>query len=123
MGDHDSTEKSEFDIDDLIEKLGKQEPILSFEQVEQLENRITETGITRRAALALLTKSPTETSNAILNNQSYAETIAELSVCIKDSLEYYRGLTELMETSHLWLNYALAGREDMNELLAKAENS
>jgi hypothetical protein len=115
--------------DKIWQDFMRQPAQITPEQCDAMEqgfqHRIVETGVARRMALASLARSGRELAEAIGRKapREAAEAFAEAAAHIEDATDFYKAVTESMETAALRIKIALADRPDMSELLAAAKKN
>lgn len=105
--------------DALYARLETKEALLTCEDMDEIEALWERHRRTRRAALALLTKPWAQLNQEVIEDRGFAVAVAQIKT-FADEVGLYKGLAELMEAVSVWCMVALAGREDMSEVLEEA---
>ncbi|MDR0776764.1 MAG: hypothetical protein LBE81_09030 [Azonexus sp.] len=108
------------EIDALFAKMEAQGPLLTMENMDEIEAAWHSQRRGRRAALALLTKPWAQLCQQVIEDRDFAVTVAQVKM-VADEAEMYKGLAELMKTASTWALMALASRDDMVEVIAEAK--
>lgn len=95
------------------------QPILTLDQMDQIERQWEKLKIARRCLLIWGTKPWKEIAESIQNDRELAIAAAASVSC--DNLEFYTVLTELIEATKIRLLTALCCREDMKEIVEQGE--
>ena len=107
------------DIDALVESLRKQGPLLSCDDMDAIEAMWERQRTNRRAALVLLTLPWAELNQKVSEDRAFAVAVAAVLQILGETA-LYRELTKLLDAAEGWCLVALAGREDMREVLHEA---
>lgn len=106
--------------DALVAQMEAREPLLTCEDMDEIEAMWERQRCSRRAALGLLTKPWAWLNQQVTENRDFAVCVAQIKECA-DTIGLYKGMAEFMEAASVWGMVALAGREDMSEILAEAK--
>ena len=106
--------------DAIFAELETKEPLLTCEDMDEIEAMWKRQTRTRRAALVLLTKPWAWLNQQVIEDRGFAVAVAEVKI-LADEAGLYKGLAKLMETASVWSMAALAGREDMSEIIEEAK--
>jgi hypothetical protein len=118
--DWDAMNSDEFA--DAITKCVQEAPAaLTCADMDRIESIWREDMRNRRCALAMLTKPGADLMKGVENDRELAAAIAEVYVRIPALIQFTDTLRELYEKMRGWSIVALAGREDMQELIDTAE--
>ncbi len=117
--DWDALSPDDF-ADKLIADLDSKGPLLTCDDMDKLERLWEEERRGRRCALVLMTKPFSWVREQVETDRDFAAAVAACYSYTREN-ELYKGTAALIEQANLWAMIALAGREDMNELLAEAE--
>lgn len=116
---HAQTEES---IIDELYRVAESEPaFLSGEHVDNLEDWLQSSSLTRRASLTLLTRSFSDLQKDVRTNQEAAKALAGVFVLQDDLINCIKTLSDCIEKSQATLMLLLAEREDMRELIDQAK--
>lgn len=107
-------------IDSFIKSMQEAGPVLTPAEMDLIANFWEEGRRARRCCLAMLLQSPTEIAEAAASDRGFAVAVAQVQNC-SANIEQYRALVGLLERSSMVALFALAGREDMEEIIAEAE--
>lgn len=111
-------------MDDFVERLLAQlqgsDAQISCEDMDAIEKRWTENTRWRRCSLVMLTQSWKSLSEKVEADKDFAAAVAQLFV-LRENIEFYKGIVNLLECANSWCMTALAGREDIDELIESAE--
>ena len=110
--------RSETFEEKIVRKLSKRPALVTLEVMDEIEAWWKATLAARRCAFATLTKPWPEMRDAIVNDTEAAEALAAVYTCF-DS-EKFENLAKLAGAAQAGMMVALAYREDMDELMAKA---
>jgi|GEM_PF-2843832 hypothetical protein len=127
MGKRDSKTQAKDDFDEaaLWEQFESQPAQFTCEMAEGMEKRAKEAelphGITRRIALASLTRSASDLIGAIKDDRDAAEALAESSQAISDMVKHLGAVCEVLTTARTRIEMALCVRDDMHEIMGKLE--
>ena len=105
------------DLDELFESLEMLPAQLTLAQMNLLEQRWKDNMLARRMALTILTKPFSEFRQLVETDRDFAEAVASTYTCVDGVIEYCRGVAGTLEASRVWMMVALAGREDMEEVI------
>lgn len=106
--------------DALFAKMETKEPLMTCEDIDELEAMWERQRGNRRAALVLLTKPWAWLNQQVTENRKFAVAVAQIKM-LADEVGLYKGLAELMEAASVWSMVALASREDMSEVIEEAK--
>jgi hypothetical protein len=107
------------ELERLIESCKGSPALLEKSQVFKLEDKLNETGVGRRAALLVATKSFDEFKDAILNDRELAVAMADVERCARDAVECLRIAYRIAMQSQVWILTALSERDDYEEILTE----
>jgi len=116
----DKMDEDQF-ADRLYEQVEASPALINMEQVDTIE-KIIRTDMFRRAALLFATSSGAEICDKILNDRDFALAAADVFQGLDGAETRYRQLADLLAAIHARLLVALAGREDMQEILDEAKS-
>lgn len=106
--------------DALIAQMETKEPLLTCEDMDEIEAMWERQRRNRRAALVLLTKPWAWLNQQVTEDRGFAVAVAQIKM-LADEVGLYEGLTEFMEAASVWSMVALASREDMSEVIEEAK--
>jgi len=111
----DETEK-------LYRRLDRErKPALPGDTAEQIESFLRDTGYARRLALAYLSTTWREITQAIQKDREDAKAFVTVQRAVGDHAQKYQDLADLMRTAHARLTIAVAVRDDLREIMAELE--
>jgi hypothetical protein len=117
--DWDALDDDEF-AELIIRKVENEPPVISDDDVEAIEKQAQLDGVTRRAAMLVLTKPGKWLIDTIDTDRGFALAHAQVHASIDDYLKRQAPLLHLMERAKARISVALAWREDMDEILREA---
>jgi len=97
----------------------EEQPILTLDQMDQIEHQWEALKRARRCLLIWGTKPWKEVAESIQEDRELAIAAAASACC--DHLEFYTALPELIEATKLRLLTALCCREDMKEIMEQGK--
>lgn len=106
--------------DALFAQMEAKEPLLTCEDMDEIEAMWERQRRNRRAALVLLTKPWTWLNQQVTEDRDFAVAVAQAKI-LADEAGLYKALAELMEAASVWSMMALASREDMSEVIEEAK--
>lgn len=109
--------------DDMYDRIDAAPSFLSTEQMAEVEDAFQSWGVSRRIAIAILTKSGHELIQSISRDRNFAVAMARWSEEIRAHLAYLNGIKQLISHAHARVLIALAGRTDMKEVLRQAREA
>lgn len=95
-------------------------PVLTCEEMDNIEALWLKEKVNRRAALVMLTKPWAELNKMIIEDRGFAVAAAQVQILAKE-VNLYKALAELMEAADMRIMLALASREDMVEVIEEAK--
>lgn len=107
--------------DALLAKLSDEPATITCEQMDAIEQHWRDTMPTRRCALAMLTKPFADLRDKVLEDRELALAIADSMQCANRELPRYKATIKLLEKAAALAAVAMAGREDMTEILDEVE--
>jgi len=107
--------------EEMLGKLESQAATLSCEEMDKIEKFWEEDRAGRRCALINLTKPFSFIKEGVLKDISFAEALAGVYNSLDP--EKYEAIASLLRNAQIRIMFALAGRDDMEELLAMCEKS
>jgi len=113
------------DLANMYRRFRTQPPQMTKEQMAAIDEdcRGPAQGVDRRIMLASLTRTGAELIAAAIEDDESGETVAQMIVRIQSYERRLRQLADWAQTAHIRLMMALAGREDMQQLLKSADAS
>lgn len=118
--DWDAMNSDEF-ADEITKCVQEAPAALSCEDMDRIESIWREDMRNRRCALAMLTKPGAELMNSVESDRELASAIAGVYVRLPSLIKFTETLHHLYKKMNGWAIVALAGREDMAELIETAE--
>lgn len=106
--------------DALFAQMETKGPLLTCEDMDEIEAMLERQRRNRRAALVLLTKPWAWLNQQVTEDRGFAVAVAQIKM-LADEVGLYRGLAEFMEAASVWGMIALASREDMSEVIEEAK--
>lgn len=106
--------------DAVFIQMETKEPLLTCEDMDEIEAMWERQRRTRRAALLLLTKPWAWLNQQVTENRDFAVAVAQIKM-LADEVKLYKGLAKFMEEASLWGMLALADREDVDEVIEEAK--
>jgi hypothetical protein len=117
--------KIEIDAEALWMQFASQPAHFSTDEMQEMKRHAQEVerdfGVTRRRALATLTKSSAELIDGIKDDRAAAEAVAYVSRAIRVAAQHLGAVCEVLTTARERLDMALCIREDMREIMEKVE--
>ena len=107
------------ELERLIESCKGSPALLEKSQAFRLEDKLNETGVGRRAAFHIVTKSFDELKDEILNDRGIAVVMADVERCTRDAVECLRIAYRIALQSQVWILTALSERDDYEEILTE----
>ena len=117
--DGDAMSSDEF-ADAMIKEVISAPAQLTCEQMDQIEARWRHDMSARRCALIMLTKPGTDYLEMVESKRDFAEAVAEIMQFLPELIKFHEAMIELLQRVNTWSMVAIAGREDMQELLDTA---
>ncbi|MGB0218807.1 MAG: hypothetical protein ACPGJF_05690 [Sinimarinibacterium flocculans] len=117
--------KQDFDAEAMWLQFASQPAHFSQEEMREMERHAQEAerahGVTRRCALASLTRSAQQLIDGIKDDRETAEATAAVSSAIGNMLQHLGAVCDVLTTARTRLDMALCIREDMQEIVEKVE--
>lgn len=118
--DYDSMSSGQF-ASEMAAKLESAQALFSVEKLGEAESVWNSIAVTRRSAMAMLTKSGPDLVKAITDNREFAVACADLLGGIEASIVKLDSLKEILEHAQWRMMVALAHREDMQAVYEEAK--
>jgi hypothetical protein len=109
--------------DAVVCRLQEAKPMVSLEDVEAAEGRLSGTADLRRELLAILSWSGASLIERVEGDRDFAVRIARAHLRFGGYAEELRGLSELLECALARIVVALSGRIDFDEIMAAASSA
>lgn len=106
--------------ENLIAEVETRPAQITCDDMDRLEDWWRNSTRERRAALLMLTQPFVHIQKETMNDEQFAEAIAQTLECVSDVIGGLQDLLEYLEVSKVWMMVALAGREDMRGIREKA---
>lgn len=106
--------------DALFAQMATKTPLLSCDDMDEIEALWERQRCNRRAALVLLTKPWAWLNQQVSEDRGFAVAVAQIKM-LADEAELYKGLAKFMEAASAWSMMALASREDMIDVIEEAK--
>jgi hypothetical protein len=93
---------------------------ITRDEMKEVEEVLQRQRTARQCALALLSEPWSQLNKRVGEDRGFAVVVAEV-MQYANEVELYSGLAGLMKTAGVWCMAALAGREDMAEIIKEAK--
>lgn len=116
-------QETQQDAEALINACKGQPAALKPSEVDEFDQWLVDTKVSRRVSLVMLSKPYDELESGVLNDRDFAVAVADAERC---AAEVDRGLglaLDLVRQSRAWMLAALSGRPDCDEIIAKVDDN
>ncbi|MFT4255632.1 MAG: hypothetical protein QM599_01500 [Pseudoxanthomonas sp.] len=105
---------------EVFAKLEQKGPILTFEEMDLIEERWRDDTRNRRCSLLVLAKPWVELRELVVTDKEFAIAVAQIAPIARDLSERLHSLADAIGAADIWATCALAHREDMAEVIGLA---
>lgn len=97
------------------------DPVLTMAALEKMEEFVTKSRTSRRAAILYLTRPWKDVATCVEKDRRLAVAFANLVACLDEDIKTYKALVSIMESARARMLSSLCLREDMDAVMLEGK--